>query len=193
MIVAGVDEAGRGALAGPVVAAAVVLPDLFPRDILADSKILSDARRRIACNKIRQHCDWGVGIVSAEEIDEIGIKRATRKAMWEAIQQLRMKPDTLLVDGKDRFHFPIESKDCIRGDATCPEISAASIVAKVVRDDLMIDLGRQFAAFDFVRNKGYASSFHLRLLEQEKYTPEHRKTYEPLRTYLVQRRLFVEL
>ncbi|MBT3348948.1 ribonuclease HII [bacterium] len=190
MIIAGIDEAGRGALAGPVVAAAVVLPDLFPRDTLDDSKKLSDKKRRTACDLIRRSCDWGVGIVPAEEVDEIGIKRATRKAMWEAIQQLRFRPEKLQVDGRDGFLFPIPSEDFVHGDVHISEISAASIVAKVVRDDLMIDFGRQFPAFDFVRNKGYGSEFHLRLLEQRKFTPEHRKTYEPLRTHLVQPRLF---
>lgn len=190
MIIAGVDEAGRGALAGPVVAGAVILPVGFDTSGLDDSKKLTDKKRRAAILLIQEKCDWGVGIVSASEIDEIGIKKATNKAMQMAVFGLKTKPEKLLIDGRDKFTFEIQSQDIVRGDETEPAISAASIIAKVTRDDLMIELAEKYPQFGFERNAGYGTKSHYDLLEKEIYCPEHRKSYEPLKTWLVQGRLF---
>jgi len=190
MIIAGVDEAGRGALAGPVVAGAVVLPNEFDCPELTDSKQITAQKRNQLYKIIVHRCDYGIGIISAEEIDEIGIKSATEKAMNEAVSKLKTKPDKLLIDGRDRFQFPIESEDIVRGDETEKSISAASVIAKVTRDNLMQDFAAQYPAFGFGSHKGYGSETHRQLLEREIYCEIHRKTYDPLKTILTQAKLF---
>lgn len=191
MSMAGVDEAGRGALAGPVVAGAVIMSDQrveSSEQFLAkikDSKVMTDAQRRECFVWITEHCSWGVGIISASEIDQTGIKKATEKAMNQAV--LKLKDITeLKVDGRDGFKFPIPSEDIVGGDGKVLEISAASIVAKVVRDDIMIDLDHKHPLFGFAHNKGYGAVDHMKLVSQGEYCLEHRKTYEPLRTFLNQ-------
>ncbi len=190
MIIAGVDEAGRGALAGPVVAGAVIFPHGFNGDIFQDSKQLSEKKRNELFETIKAMCDWGVGTVSAPEIDEIGIKPATNEAMKRAIASLKSSPEKLQVDGCDGFQFLIASENIIRGDETIAVISAASIVAKVTRDNYMKKIAEKYPDFAFEKNKGYGCAHHLSLLDQEIFIPEHRKSYEPLRTYLTQGRLF---
>jgi len=193
MIVCGIDEAGRGALAGPVVAGAVIFCADAHLDVsvFQDSKKIYDAKRRKLFLLIQQHCDWSFGIVSAKKIDELGIKKATHEAMKSAILKLSKTPDELFVDGCDGFSFDIPSTDIIHGDDVIKEISAASIVAKVVRDDLMIQLHKLFPDFHFQENKGYGSRHHLSLLEQKIFCKEHRQTYDPLATFLRQGRLFL--
>ena len=192
MIIAGVDEAGRGALAGPVVAGAVVLGDLKPIAQITDSKVLTDTQRRECFKWIKDHCDWATGIIFAQEIDQIGIKKATEKAMNQAVEKLRQREKIthLKVDGRDRFTFPIDSEDIVGGDGKVVEISAASIVAKVVRDDIMIDLDHKYPLFGFSHNKGYGATDHMQLVSGGEYCVEHRKTYDPLKTFLSQHRLF---
>lgn len=189
-IVAGVDEAGRGALAGPVVAGAVVLPDGFDLPGLGDSKKLTDVMRRDLFEKIKSKCDWGVGEASAMEIDTMGIKRATNLAMQRAVEKLRTIPDRLLVDGCDHFRFEIPAEEYVRGDERIPSISAASIIAKVTRDDRMIELSVQYPEWGFENHFGYGSESHRDLLEREVFCSEHRKSYNPLRTVLTQGKLF---
>jgi ribonuclease HII len=190
LLLAGLDEAGRGALAGPIVAGAVILPETFPRKELADSKKLTDARRRELFELITKHCDWATGFSAADEVDKLGVKKATREAMWRAVQKLKTSPQKLLIDGNDHFRFHIPSEEYIRGDETIPSISAASIVAKVTRDDYMILLGKKYPQFGFEHNVGYGTEEHMKVLDQEIYCPEHRKSYDPLRTVLTQGRLF---
>lgn len=190
MNIAGIDEAGRGALAGPVVAGAVILSEDFPITELADSKKLTDARRRELFKLIKEKCDWAFGISSSQEIDVLGIKKATQQAMSRAIQKLKNKPETLLVDGNDHFLFNIPREEYIKGDDRIPMISAASIVAKVTRDDYMIELGKKHPEFGFESNAGYGAAKHLKLLDQEIYCPEHRRSYDPLKTVLTQGKLF---
>lgn len=190
MIIAGLDEAGRGALAGPVVAGVVILPESFRDVIFSDSKVLTHEKRVSLFEIIKKTCDWGVAMVSASEIDEIGIKPATNKAMQLALAQLKKIPDKLLVDGRDKFSFDIPSEDVIRGDSIHQVIAGASIVAKVTRDEIMVKLSLQYPEFNFEKNKGYGCAHHLNLIEQEIYSPEHRKSYDPLKTYLTQGRLF---
>ncbi|MDH3324782.1 MAG: ribonuclease HII [Candidatus Peregrinibacteria bacterium] len=191
-IIAGVDEAGRGPLAGPVVAAAVIFPEdiKVKTNIFRDSKKCSPYKIKNLYKIIAQECDWGVGIISAQEIDAIGIKKATEKAMNIAVSQLQAMPDKLLVDGKDRFRFPIDSEDVIRGDEKIPEISAASIIAKYTRDEIMCDHADMFPQFDFQSNMGYGTAKHRKMLDEGVYCEIHRKSYEPLKTFLLQGRLF---
>lgn len=189
-IIAGVDEAGRGALAGPVVAAAVILHMPNKKRIFFDSKQTTQKKRREQYNHLIKNYDYGIGVISAKEIDEIGIKKATNKAMQQAVQKLKTKPTVLYVDGRDKFQFDIFSVDFVRGDDLHECISAASIIAKVTRDELMTQYAKEYSEFQFAENKGYGTAPHLALLEQERYTPIHRRTYDPLSTYLSQMRMF---
>lgn len=189
-IVAGVDEAGRGCLAGPVVAAAVILPKNFSKKILADSKKLSEEQREEAFIEIERHAVFGVGEVAAIEIDKIGIKKATNVAMKIAVEQLKPCPHELWIDGRDGFRFEIPSKDFVRGDAKYPEISAASIVAKVWRDRLMREFSKKYPGYSFGNHKGYGTLHHIRKLLRLRPTAIHRKSFEPLKTWSVQGRLF---
>lgn len=194
MITAGVDEAGRGALAGPVVAAAVLETDqllvLGKKRGIKDSKVLTQKQREALYTWIIEHCDFGVGVVEAEKVDSLGIKKATNQAMQKAVKGLKQTPTELWIDGRDKFSFSISSKDFVRGDALHICISAASIVAKVTRDRLMQSYSQKYPLFGFESNKGYGSASHLELLQQEIYTPIHRKTYDPLKTILTQGKLF---
>jgi len=126
-LLAGIDEAGRGALAGPIVAGAVILPLKFLLKELGDSKKLTDTQRREAFILIQEKCDWATGFSSAEEVDRIGVKKATREAMWRAVQKLKMQPKTLLIDGNDHFQFNIPCEEYIKGDDRIPVISAARL------------------------------------------------------------------
>ena len=197
MITAGIDEAGRGALAGPVVAGAVIISEALKTkenqvhlNRIKDSKTMTDAQRRQSFAWICQHCDWATGIIFAQEIDQIGIRPATEKAMNQAVAKLLERHpkeiDKLKVDGRDHFKFPIFSEDIVGGDGKVLEISAASIVAKVLRDDLMIDLDMKYPMFGFAQNKGYGAAEHIALVSQGQYCLEHRLTYDPLKTFLNQ-------
>jgi ribonuclease HII len=190
IIIAGIDEAGRGALAGPVVAAAVILPtgEVIPK-FIQDSKVLTAQKRELAYEWIIKEGDYGIGIVPAEKIDEIGIKPANHQAMTQAVEKLKIKPGKLLVDGCDRFQFKIESEDIIHGDQLHPVISAASILAKVTRDRLMVDYDKQYLVYGFAGHKGYGSAQHLKILESRGPCPIHRRSYQPLQTWLTQSRL----
>jgi len=189
-MVAGVDEAGRGVLAGPVVAGAVILPRDFPSDFFFDSKILSEKKREVVFEWISQNADFGFGEVSAEEIDCIGIKKATHEAMRRAVAALKTTPHFLKIDGNDHFSFSLPSEDFIRGDALYPEISAASIVAKVVRDRKMRAFARDFPDYFFEKNKGYGAKVHLDAIFEKGICDLHRRSYDPVRTLLTQGTLF---
>ncbi len=189
-LIAGVDEAGRGCIAGPVVAAAVILPSDFPRKILGDSKKLSEKQREEAFTMIEAHAVFGVGEVDAVRIDLVGIKPATNLAMKLAIEMLKPAPHEAWVDGCDGFSFPIPSKDFIKGDARIPEISAASIVAKVLRDRKMDEFAKKYPGYSFKSHRGYGTLHHIRKLLKMRPTAIHRKSFEPLKTWSVQRRLF---
>lgn len=190
MILFGVDEAGRGALAGPVVAGAVYFSNGFVGEMFIDSKQTNEAQREKLFSIIEKDCEYGVGIVCAKLIDEIGIKKATEKAMNLAVSQITKIPGKILVDGRDKFQFSYPSQDIVRGDETESIISAASIVAKVMRDRIMKNEAKNFPEFLFENNMGYGTEVHRNLLEQEIYTKIHRKTYNPLKTILTQGRLF---
>ncbi len=175
MIIAGVDEVGRGCLAGPVTAAAVILNN--PVAGLQDSKKLSPKRRSELSKMIIQNCIYSLSNVQSEEIDEINIHQATLKAMQEAIINLPITPDLIYVDGKFIPNVEINCKAVIGGDMLIPEISAASIVAKVYRDEIMTELDKKFPVYGFANNKGYGTQQHLMALKNEGYTAFHRLSF----------------
>lgn len=184
-LTAGVDEAGRGPLAGPVVAAAVILARGVKIEGLADSKQLSPpARRRIAGLIKSQALAWAIGRVDNEEIDRLNILNASLLAMRRAVLALQERPCRVLVDGN---HCPVldcETRAVVRGDQIVPEISAASILAKVYRDDEMIALDRRFPGYGFARHKGYPTRQHLEALARLGACGIHRRSYAPVRRIL---------
>ncbi len=181
--VIGIDEAGRGCLAGPVAASAVLLPlDFFPPGV-ADSKTLTEEEREVAYSTILACARAvGVGFASAEEIDEINILRASHLAMRRALHDLpeSVCPDLALIDGLPVRPFPLDQIALVKGDARCVSIAAASIVAKVIRDRLMRRYAQEFPAYGFERHKGYGTPIHLQALAQAGECPLHRRTFRPV-------------
>lgn len=160
-IVCGIDEAGRGPLAGPVTAAAVILPADFPRAMLADSKAIPAARRAAAAAVIRERAvAWAVGWATPEEIDGINIHRATLLAMRRAVEALAVRPSILLVDGLFVPEAGVPGRAVVKGDATVPEIMAASIIAKTTRDAWMDEYAKQEPGYGFEKHKGYPTREH---------------------------------
>lgn len=184
-IVAGVDEAGRGPLAGPVVAAAVVLSASCPIDGLADSKTLSALRREVLAVQIRTHAAaWALGMASVEEIDRLNILQATLLAMQRAVQGLGMTPDLVLVDGNRAPRLACPVRTVVRGDALVKSISAASILAKVARDAILQNLDGEYPGYGFAIHKGYPTAAHRRALEALGPSPVHRRSFGPVRRLL---------
>lgn len=177
--VAGVDEAGRGPLAGPVVAAAVILSAPLPLEIgIKDSKVLSaQARSRLLFEIFRRARSVGIGLVWPAEIDEINIHRASLLAMEKAVGTLSIKPGMLLIDGSFPIDTEIEQRPIISGDALSISISAASIIAKTTRDAIMCAYHRLYPAYNFASNKGYPTKEHLAALDAFGHTPIHRKSF----------------
>jgi ribonuclease HII len=178
-VIAGVDEAGRGPLAGPVVAAACILPSKNTFVGVDDSKKLTPIQRRTLFEALISDQDviYGIGIISAEEIDEINIYQATIRAMMQAISALTMSPDLLLVDGMPLIHTSIPSQKVIRGDSKSLSIAAASIIAKETRDRLMAEFHGTWPMYGFDRHKGYGTPMHLQALEKYGPSPIHRRTF----------------
>jgi len=184
-MICGVDEAGRGPLAGPVVAAAVILDPARPIAGLADSKKLSEKRRLTLADAIRtQAWAWAVAEASVEEIDRLNILQASLLAMQRAVQGLVLAPDQVLVDGNRSPCLPMPVRAVVGGDAAVPAISAASILAKTVRDSLMLELHRSFPAYGFDRHKGYPTEIHVEALRRFGASPCHRRSFGPVRTAL---------
>lgn len=182
-LVAGVDEAGRGALAGPVVAAAVILPSGLRLEGLRDSKLLRPRRREALCRVIQEKAlGIGVGIVEPKIIDALNIRRATLLAMEQAIDSLPLVPEFLLIDGRDAPLTSLPHRALPHGDTLCPSISAASIIAKVFRDRIMDDYHRQFPQYGFARHKGYGTKEHLEVLARYGPTSLHRLTFQRVMT-----------
>ena len=175
MIIAGVDEVGRGCLAGPVTAAAVILNHPIPG--LTDSKKLSAKQRMQLSEIIKQDALFSFGNVQNDEIDEINIHQATLKAMHEAIINLPITPDLIYVDGKFIPNVEVNCEAVIGGDMLISEISAASIIAKVYRDEIMIELDKKFPVYGFASNKGYGTAQHLAALKNSGYTKFHRLSF----------------
>jgi ribonuclease HII len=180
-LVAGVDEAGRGPLMGPVVAAAVILDDLHPIKGLADSKVLTALRRDKLYDEIRAKAlCFSIAHASAAEIDEINILQATMLAMKRAVEGLRLKPAKVLVDGNRIPTLVIVAEAIVGGDALVPAISAASILAKVWRDRWCQEMDRVYPQYGFASHKGYGTAEHLAALRQHGACPEHRRTFSPV-------------
>jgi ribonuclease HII len=186
-LVAGVDEAGRGPLAGPVVAAAVILDPLRPIEGLADSKILTERKRDSLFDIIKADAlSWSVGMASVEEIDELNILQATLLAMQRAVNGLAIQPDGVLVDGNHLPSLLIPAQAIVKGDSKVKAISAASILAKVERDKIMVDYYKKYPDFSFHLHKGYGTKQHLAEIEQFGFLPVHRKTFNPVKTMVIQ-------
>jgi len=184
-LVAGVDEAGRGPLAGPVIAAAVILNPNKSIDGLTDSKQLSEDRREVLCAEIKQHAlAWAVGRADVEEIDSLNILQATLLAMQRAVAGLTVKPKHVLVDGNQCPKFTCPANAVVKGDLLVPAISAASIIAKVSRDHEMIGLDSQYPGYGFVDHKGYGTKKHLLALQRLGVSPIHRRSFGPVKKLL---------
>ena len=184
-IIAGVDEVGVGPIAGPVVAAAVILNPAKKIYKLRDSKILSSTQRDILYSRIMQNAlDVAIGISSVEEIDELNIFHATMLAMQRAINSLVMKPELVLIDGRSKpsIDFPVQT--IVKGDQTVKCISAASIIAKVTRDTMMNNYHKEFPLYSFDQHKGYSTKLHQRLVIQHGVTAIHRRSFNFIKEIL---------
>ncbi len=182
--IAGVDEAGRGPLAGPVVAAAVILKKGTTFTYVDDSKKLSEKERELALIEIKENAiAIGIGISSVEEIDLINIYRASRQAMLSAISQLKVKPEYVLSDAMP-MELDIPMQSIIKGDAKSVSIAAASIVAKTTRDGYMVEMDKLFPQYGFKKHKGYPTKEHIEAIKTYGILPIHRKTYEPIKSMI---------
>ncbi len=184
-LIAGVDEAGRGPLMGPVVAAAVILDDRNPIKGLADSKKLTALRREKLYDEIRAKAlCCSIALATVEEIDELNILQATMLAMKRAVEGLRLKPHKALVDGNRLPALAMLAEAIVKGDALVPAISAASILAKVTRDRWCAEYDLQYPQYGFAGHKGYGTAAHLMALREHGACPQHRKTFAPVAAVL---------
>ncbi len=185
ILIAGVDEVGRGPLAGPVVAAAVILDPENPIDGLTDSKKLSEKKRDYLFDIIKsQSLAWALGRAEVEEIDKINILQASFLAMQRAVSALQIAPSEVLVDGNKAPDFGVPAQAIVKGDLTEPAISAASILAKVARDREMIEFDRRYPGYGFAKHKGYPTVQHREALKKLGLTPIHRTSYAPVQQLL---------
>ena len=183
-LVAGVDEVGRGPLAGDVVAAAVILAESPPEGV-TDSKMLTRARREALAERIRDEAvSWALGRATVAEIDELNILQASLLAMRRAVEALPIQPSLVLVDGNRLPKWPYEARAIVKGDLTEPSIGAASILAKVQRDADMLALHEHYPAYGFDRHKGYPTKAHVAALETAGISPVHRRSFGPVRRLL---------
>lgn len=183
--IAGIDEAGRGPLAGPVVAAAVILPEDFILLGLNDSKQITEEQRNNFFDIIKEQAiSYSIGIVSNEQIDTLNILEATKQAMYQTINELEQKPDHVLIDAVSLPKLPYSNEAIIKGDARSISIAAASIIAKVTRDRLMKEIHKKFPMYDFITNKGYGTKKHMDSLKAYGATPYHRKSFAPVQKVL---------
>lgn len=181
MRIAGLDEVGRGPMFGPVVAAAVVLKDGWRLRGLTDSKQLTEEQRNEFDAAIRVKAEaWAIAAVDAETIDRINIRRASLLAMRLAVEQLTVAPDYLLIDGCDTIEWQCAQQSVVQGDARSVSIAAASVLAKVYRDRLLVELDAVYPGYGLARHKGYCSQEHLEALARLGPTPLHRKSYQPV-------------
>jgi len=184
-VICGVDEAGRGALAGPVLASAVILDPEYHIDGLRDSKKLSAKRRQLLAEKIKTSAlAWAVAECSEAEIDSLNILKATMLAMIRAVEKLTIRPTLVLIDGNCCPSISVHSKAIIKGDETVPAISAASILAKTTRDTILQSIHKKYPQYEFRKHKGYPTALHLELLRLHGVLPVHRKSYAPVRAML---------
>ncbi|MGM9645960.1 MAG: ribonuclease HII [Eubacteriales bacterium] len=177
-IICGVDEAGRGPLAGPVVAAACILPVGLIIDGLNDSKKLSEKKRELLFDVIvKEALDFSIASASVEEIEEINILNAAMLAMNRAISSLKIKPDLALIDGNTSRGFTLPTRTVVGGDAKCPSIAAASILAKVTRDHMCLDFDKDYPEYGFAKHKGYGTAAHIEAIKKYGVTPIHRPSF----------------
>lgn len=182
-LIAGVDEVGRGPLIGPVVAAAVILPKKFKLDGLTDSKKLSEKKREEFYKVIEKEAiAIGIGVIDEKRIDEINIYEATKEAMYEAINNLKTKPEHILIDAM-KLDLDIPSTSIIKGDLLSISISAASVIAKVTRDHMLYDMDKEYPMYDLKNNKGYGTKKHLEAIKEYGITKYHRLSYKPVCDY----------
>lgn len=176
--VCGVDEAGRGPLAGPVYAAAVILPQGLIIDGLNDSKKLSEKKRELLYDKVIENAvAWSVGVATEQEIDEINILQATYLAMRRAVEGLGIKADYALIDGNRMPPLLIDGETVIKGDALSMSIAAASIIAKVSRDRFMLEIDEKYPEYQFSKHKGYGTALHYEMIEKYGISPVHRRSF----------------
>lgn len=181
-IIVGVDEAGRGPLAGPVSAAAVILPEGYLHPLLGDSKKLSEKKRELIYADIMadDRIKWGHSYAEVEEIDSINILKATHAAMARAVAELGVTDPYCLIDGLAVLNFPFASEGVVKGDGKSLSIAAASIIAKVKRDHKMVDYGKEFSEYGFEKHKGYGTKAHLEALRKHGPTKIHRQSFAPV-------------
>lgn len=192
--IAGIDEVGRGPLAGPVVAAAVILPRSYAHPEIRDSKLLTAKQREKLAPVIQENATcWGLGIVDVEEIDRLNILQASLLAMVKALAALQSRADCVLIDGNQTIPLPLfrigkfltgrslYQKTIIKGDQSCLSIAAASIVAKVARDEMMIELDKRYPEYGFAAHKGYSCAVHFAALKRFGASPVHRQSFKPVR------------
>lgn len=177
-VICGVDEAGRGPLAGPVYAAAVILPKGHIVEGVNDSKKISEKKRELLFDKIISECvSYSIGIATEKEIDEINILQATFLAMRRAVDGLAIKPDIAFIDGNRKPGLDIEEQVIVKGDAKSANIAAASIIAKVSRDRYMLQMAEKYPQYQFEKHKGYGTKLHYEMIEKYGISPIHRKTF----------------
>lgn len=177
-LIAGVDEAGRGPLCGPVVAAAVILPENYKIEGVNDSKKLSEKKREMLYDKIiNEAVAVGVGISDVDVIEEVNILNATKMAMKEAISKLSVKPDFVLIDGNQMIDINIKASTVVSGDAKSESIAAASIIAKVTRDRMLYDYDKVYPEYGFAKHKGYGTKAHIAAIKEYGLTPIHRPSF----------------
>ncbi len=177
-IVCGVDEAGRGPLAGPVFAAAVILPENYSHEILNDSKKLSEKKRDIVYDDIiKDAVAYSVGIATEKEIDEINILNATFLAMKRAVDGLTLRPDLAYIDGNQYPKTGVTEVTIVKGDSKCMSVAAASIIAKVSRDRFMMEIAEQYPQYEFKKHKGYGTKLHYEMIEKYGVSPVHRRSF----------------
>ena len=177
-LVCGVDEAGRGPLAGPVFAAAVILPENYTHDILNDSKKLSEKKRdSVYDDIIRDAVSFSVGVATEKEIDDINILNATFLAMKRAVEGLGIKPDLAYIDGNRYPNTGVKEITIVKGDSKCMSVAAASIIAKVSRDRFMLEMDKKYPEYQFKKHKGYGTKLHYEMIEKYGVSEIHRRTF----------------
>ncbi|MFA5075840.1 MAG: ribonuclease HII [Patescibacteria group bacterium] len=182
-LIAGIDEAGRGPWAGPLVAGAIILdvPNFVSEEI-RDSKRLTPKRRQELSSWLKENClAWAIGEVSSQEIDQLGLQMANKTAMKRAIQNLQIKPDYILTDYVGRIAFRTPFKVVVRGDQVSISVAAASIIAKVYRDDLMLNLAKIYPEYGFEQHKGYGTKLHQEMIQKYGLCPLHRQCFRPIK------------
>lgn len=184
-LIGGIDEVGRGPLVGPVVASCVILPINYTLEGLTDSKKLTEKKREKFFDIIMQDAiSVGIGIIDENKIDEVNIYEATKLAMIEAINNCQIKPEHVLIDAMP-LSINIPSTSIIKGDAKSLSIAAASVIAKVTRDRMLLELDQKYPMYDFKNNKGYPTKKHLEAINEHGIIKEHRKSYGPVKDYLL--------